>query len=116
MTIDIALGRSCHFCGDRDARNCRVRREGGGAPAEELTVPLCGRHRLLLQAGGLRGRLHKPTGVRWWYAGGEGAPPADPSARAGCPADALLGQGASEPGERVQGAARAPGRNARRPA
>ena len=66
MMIELALGRACHFCGDRTTRNYRVRRAAEGAPPEDLTVPLCARHRLLLQSAGPAGRLHKPTGVRWY--------------------------------------------------
>lgn len=98
--LDIAIGRGCHFCGDRDARNERLRRAAGDGAAEDLTLPLCGRHRLLLDSGA-RGRLHKPTGVRWWLLGGDGEPVSGAAATAGgslgamtvagCPAGALLG-------------------------
>ena len=88
--IDIAVGRVCHFCGDRDVRNCRVRRAAGDAPPDELTVPLCGRHRLLLQGAGDAGRLHKATATRWWYVGAAGEPATGGPPPTICPAGSLL--------------------------
>ncbi|MBI2760321.1 MAG: hypothetical protein HYX51_02705 [Chloroflexi bacterium] len=88
--IDLAIGRGCHFCGERNARNARVRREDAAGQVEDFATPLCVRHRLLLQAAGDSGRLHKASGVRWWLADDDGTPrPGGPSADA-CPASALL--------------------------
>lgn len=66
--IDLAIGSGCHFCNDARARNTRVRRQQDDGLVEELAVPLCDRHRIPLEAAGAAGRLHKPTGVRWWSA------------------------------------------------
>jgi hypothetical protein len=89
--IDLALGRGCHFCGQRDTRNVRVRCQGENGPEHELTVPLCARHRLLLQSAGAHGRLYKATRERWWYLPSTGeAQPDLPAGPAGCPASALL--------------------------
>jgi hypothetical protein len=86
--IDLALGRTCHFCGSRDTRNVPVRRQTADAAAEALTVPLCSRHVMLLRSAGGSGRLHKPTATRWWLADGEAVPNGPPAE--GCPASALL--------------------------
>jgi hypothetical protein len=89
--LDLAIGRVCHFCGERTTQNCRVRRQREGAPAEELTVPLCARHQALLRSAGAHGRLHKATGERWWYlSGGLPAAPDEAGGIAGCPVSALL--------------------------
>lgn len=97
MMIDIAIGRACHFCADRDVHNYRVRRAHGARAPEELAVPLCSHHRLLLQGAGRAGRLHKATGTRWWLVGAEGEPATGAPPPTGCPAGALL-EGMKEEG------------------
>ncbi len=87
MLIDLAVGRACHFCAERNVQNSRVRRLPGDGPAEELAVPLCARHRAMLQAAGEAGRLHKPTNTRWWYTGADRTEVSAPLA--GCPVSAL---------------------------
>lgn len=84
--IDLAVGSGCHFCADARARNTRVRRQQGEGALEELTVPLCDRHRIPLEAAGAAGRLHKPTGARWWSAAAVSAE----AAAAVCPAAAFV--------------------------
>lgn len=95
--IDLAVGRGCRFCGARDARNTRVRVLAAGtvAPAEQ-SVPLCPRHLLLLQSAGAEGRLHKPTGERWWALNGATVA-AGADATPACPADALIRRGSEGP-------------------
>jgi hypothetical protein len=87
MMIDIAIGRTCHFCGAQQTTNERLRRESNGA-VETLTAPLCPRHLLLLRSAGADGRFHKPTSTRWWLvaAGTDQPVPAG----AACPAESLL--------------------------
>jgi hypothetical protein len=88
--IDLAVGRACHFCGERNARNARVRREETSGQVEEFATPLCVRHRLLLQAAGDSGRLHKTSGVRWWLIDDDGAPRSGGLTADACPASSLL--------------------------
>ncbi len=88
LLIDLAIGRGCHFCPERTVQNSRVRRRPEGADPEDLAVPLCARHRAMLQAAGEHGRLHTPTNTRWWYLGGNLPEPATPLA--GCPVSALV--------------------------
>ncbi len=88
MLIDLAVGRACHFCAERNVQNSRVRRQPAGEPAEDMAVPLCARHRAMLQAAGETGRLHTPTHTRWWYLSGDGPRAAVPLA--GCPVSALV--------------------------
>lgn len=99
MMIDIAVGRACHFCGAHQTTNERLRREHDGE-VETMTAPLCPRHLLLLRSAGPSGRLHKPTGTRWWLV----AAGTDEPAPAGlaCPAESLL----QRPGGSVFGAER----------
>jgi hypothetical protein len=66
----------------------RLRRKEGETE-ETFTAPLCPRHLVLLQSAGPEGRLHKPTGVRWWLVEG-GAETVTPLSPMACPADLLL--------------------------
>lgn len=88
--LDIAFGRTCVFCGLTQTRNVRIRRRAAEGPPEELTVALCARHRLLLQQAGEHGRLHRPTGVRWWYVSAGDETFTTAKEGSACPAGALL--------------------------
>lgn len=37
-----------------------------GDTRTRLALPICAAHHTVLQRAGARGRIYKPTGVRWW--------------------------------------------------
>ncbi len=79
----VAQSAGCLFCGQSPLRGTYVlandeRQRGTSAHAGPR--PLCWKHYTILDKAGTKGRLYKPTGVRWWLIGTFPPPPGDAAA------------------------------------
>ncbi len=61
----------CLFCASDGIRFALVVNDDPRQPGEQLALlprSLCRQHYSILEEAGPRGRVHKPTGKRWWLA------------------------------------------------
>ena len=56
----------CHFCREEGTRFVHLRSDRPDDPPSGFPRHLCAEHYAVLDAAGERGRVHGPTGLRWW--------------------------------------------------
>jgi hypothetical protein len=56
----------CSFCANVPLRD--FVRVANDRSAEQFPAALCLEHFWVLRQGGAKGRVHGPTGIRWWLA------------------------------------------------
>jgi hypothetical protein len=69
------MGHRCYFCQETFGGAWvrlgyrlpgGMRAEPQELPAHGQSIPLCAQHLGVLTSAGDRGRVHRPTGIRWW--------------------------------------------------